>query len=636
MTASRQIVIVPIAALDQARLAELARGGPFTVWFLGSSFSRFSELRTHLPSGWSMPVPGPLLNGIADRLRDLVIDLDAHIQPRGLTRLAWDASLVGERGPLASTLMLHLARFVTFVEAICQPGRHLVITDDIAFGRLLLSEAQRRAEDVGWLAPAGSFQLWDHIRAAGELVARSLEGLRRRASVVRRFLMRKAELAWLRRRYPLPLQALRRADAIVFVWGRADTFSENGPLVREFNFGRLPDLLKQAGFGVGYLAYPLTYVARFAAIANNALKAKDAVALIEDFIPWWAIIPAALSGLSLPRRVGRLSLLGIDVTAVLRMEARRDRRLAASTEAQLLAHVGRGLARRRIRPKLLFYLYEAQPWEKMLALGMRKDMPTRVIGVQHAPFAWNYISFFPSHRDIEDGRWPDLLLTAGRGYADWFRDAGVPPARLKPLGAVRYENIVSPPLPREPAVLCCTGIEFDEAVELAVKAAAATEDTGIPLIINFHPVTDETWRTRLRDAVTKTVGALADHVTYSVLPMRDLLEQVDVVVYTTSAACFEAVQAGRHAIYVGRDLVLDYDKLPNDIAVRCRSVDELRGLITQPWTAEACRQSPTTLASWLEPVIDAATLRKHLTERTGFAHAVGAGDPFADYACESR
>src|SRR5262249_1882364 len=143
-----------------------------------------------------MPVPGPVLNGAAQRLRDLVIDLDVHIEPRGLTKRAWDASLVGERGPLASTLMLQLTRFLTFVETICQPGRHLIVTDDVAFGRLLLREAGRLAADVGWLIPGGRFRLPDHVGYAGELVARSVEGLRRRASVVRRFFVRKAQLAW--------------------------------------------------------------------------------------------------------------------------------------------------------------------------------------------------------------------------------------------------------------------------------------------------------------------------------------------------------------------------------------------------------------------------------------------------------
>jgi len=631
MIGDRQIVIAPIAALDQAQLATLTRGDPFTVLFLGSSFARFSELREQLPPGWSMPVPGPVLNGAAQRLRDLVIDLDVHIEPRGLTRRAWDASLVGERGPFASTLILQLARFLTFVETICQPGRHLIVTDDVTFGRLLLREARRRAADVGWLVPGGRFRLPDYIRAASEVAARGVEGLRRRASVVRRFVVRKAQLAWLRRHHPLPLQGLRRAQVMLVVWGRPNTFPNTGLLMHEFNFGRLPELLKQTGFGIAYLAYPLTYVAPFMAIARNALNAEDVVALIEDFIPWRAILPAALSGLSLPRRIGRLSIFGIDATAVLRMEAQRDRRLSASAEAHLLTYVGRGFARRGINPEILLHLYEAQPWEKMLAAGVRQHLRARVVAVQHAPFAWNYLSFFPSHRDLEDGHWPDVLLTAGRGYTTWFRGAGVSAARLAVLGAVRYENTVAVKEPREPAVLCCTGIEFDEAVELAVKAAAATRDVGIPLIINFHPVTDAAWRDDLREAVGRTVDARANHVTYSERPMRELLERVDTVLYTTSAACFEAVQAGRRAIYVGRDLVLDYDKLPDDIAVRARSVDELRDLITQPQTTS--RQSAASLASWLEPVIDPASLRKRLTEP---APCAGAESPPADVACARR
>jgi hypothetical protein len=113
--------------------------------------------------------------------------------------------------------------------------------------------------------------------------------------------------------------------------------------------------------------------------------------------------------------------------------------------------------------------------------------------------------------------------------------------------------------------------------------------------------------------------------------MRELLERVATVLYTTSAACFEAVQAGRRAIYVGRDVVLDYDKLPDNIAVRCRSVDELRDLIKQRQTTG--RQSAAALASWLEPVIDPASLCKRLTE---LAPCAGAESPSADVACKRR
>ena len=616
MTAASQIVFVPVNALDAARIASLARSGSFIVCYLSSSYAGWAQLHERLPSEWSMPTPGPALNRAAERLRDAVINLDEQAQPAGLSDFEWQASLLAERGPLVSTLMLNLARLVVFIEWVAQPGRHLVVVDDLAFGTLLLREAQLRNWNAGWLAPGRKFGLRDRAVALGEWLASFVDGARRRASVVRRFLVRKLVLAGQRQRRPLRLEELRKADVLLVVWGRADTFSQDGMLSNEFNFGRLPSLLRQAGFAVAYLAYPLTYVSPFGAIAANVLAAQEPVALIEDFIPWWAILPASIRGLTFPRRLGRLSVLGIDATEVLRLEARRDRRLAVNAEACLLAHVGRRLARRAVRPELVVHLYESQPWEKMLAFGVRKHLPTaRIIGVQHSPFAWSYLSFFPSRRNIARAALPDLLLTCGEGYAQWFRDAGVSSARVGVVGAVRFENVACPAVARGQAVLCCTSIELDEAVELATKAAAATAGLGISLLINFHPVTNEAFRTSVRDAVCKAALA-SEHVTFSPLSMRDLLEQSSVVLYMSSAASFEAVAGGRVAIYVTRDLALDYDKLPNEIALRCNSRESLRETLGHP-AAATHRQSPTALEYWLAPVINASELRRLLTAPAG-------------------
>ena len=65
--------------------------------------------------------------------------------------------------------MLQLARFLIFVEAICQPGRHLVVTDDVAFGRLLLHEARRRADRRRLVGPRQRFHLFDYVRNRREL-----------------------------------------------------------------------------------------------------------------------------------------------------------------------------------------------------------------------------------------------------------------------------------------------------------------------------------------------------------------------------------------------------------------------------------------------------------------------------------
>src|SRR5262249_28665430 len=144
-----------------------------------------------------------------------------------------------------------------------------------------------------------------------------------------------------------------------------------------------------------------------------------------------------------------------------------------------------------------------------------------------------------------------------------------------------YEGMLEA-MPRGSSIVCCTGIDFDEAVELATKAARATAGLGRRLIINYHPITDDAFRAGLRAPVQQAAKRQTSHITFSTASIRELLRDAADVLYTTSAACFEAVHAGRRAIYVARDLQLDYDKLPEAIAVRCRSVEELRRVLAVP------------------------------------------------------
>ena len=152
------------------------------------------------------------------------------------------------------------------------------------------------------------------------------------------------------------------------------------------------------------MAYPLTYVSPFTAIAANALNAEDAVALMEDFIPWWAIIPAALSGFSLPRRIGRLSIFGIDATdGVAHGGTTRPSPVRSVQRLVCSLMWAAGLRAAALVQKVLLHLYESQPWEKMLAVGVRRYLPSTRVGGSARAVRVELSQFFSQSPDIEEG-----------------------------------------------------------------------------------------------------------------------------------------------------------------------------------------------------------------------------------------
>ncbi|CAK0754329.1 hypothetical protein WCLP8_2590001 [uncultured Gammaproteobacteria bacterium] len=403
-----------------------------------------------------------------------------------------------------------------------------------------------------------------------------------------------AVLRVLRHAHPLPVAALRACDVLIMTWAGERTFPSSGIKDNDVYFGALPGLLREGGLKVGYIANPLFWMSPFPAIAENCAAAADPVLITEDCLNARDLLAALVRSLRAPFPGGkRLRLEGLDLTALARREVWIERSKWRSGQAWLRLNVGRTLHRHGVAPKAVIMSYEGQPWEKMVRAGLRRHCPdTKIIACQVSMFGAPYLSFYPSRAEITQGRSPDRLWVSGEYYADLFRRHGFPPERLDVIGAVRYQTFldhllslaadgaadgVSPNRTDGLTVLCTTSIEYQESLELVHKTALAVAALGQGrVLVNFHPVTDQAFRQRLKTAVAALVGVEPDWLDYVDGGVQALLARASVVVYNSSGTAFEALAAGVPTIYVGRDLAIDQDKIPDAVAVRCRSVEELR------------------------------------------------------------
>lgn len=223
----------------------------------------------------------------------------------------------------------------------------------------------------------------------------------------------------------------------------------------------------------------------------------------------------------------------------------------------------------------------------MLA-GFRRALPaTRLIGVQHAPFAENYLSAYPSRRQWREGPVPDLVATIGQDFRDRLVALGAPADRVTIGGALRYTAILAAQSgTRQPAaggphlVLAACSMDEREALELAHKAVDATSGLdGVRLAINFHPMVSAHFRTAIRERI----ASLCDcrHVEFVEGGAEEWLGRTSIVLYSASGTAFEAVARGIPAIFVGSELALDLDKMAGQGGLRCRGVDELRRVISR-------------------------------------------------------
>jgi hypothetical protein len=606
MTGASEAVIVPTPWTGKAFDA-CGRELPWIVLYLGSSFSQMMHLRKELPSAWTLLPTGDLLNAAIARMRHDLINLDDVVLGSRSDRSWWDATHLAERNPLASTFLLNVARLFVLRDTLSRHPRCLILSDDRGFCGLLYFEAKRGGFVTGWEAPARRRSSFETLRSAATALSLVLRGIRGRIRGLVELLLRKRMLRALRRVQPLRWNDLRQADVLFVSWARVETFPADKPTPSDAYLPRFAEVAQGCGLRVGYLVRALPGLQQYRAMAQAALAHAVPVILLEELVPVGWMIAAAISSLLLPLRVPRAFLAGQDIEALLRFEAMRELDCVDVIFAWSHLAAVNSLVSSGVMPGIIVAPYEHQPWEKMLRLGLRQCLPkTQMIGVQHSPFAHDYLSLFPSRRETRADMIPDRLLVTGKGYAGWFADEGFPADRLTVIGAPRYEGARAAIHAKGEAILCCSGIQLEESIELATKAVLASRGLGHPLIINYHPVTDESFRQSLRDNVSRLAAGDLSDVRFIDAPVGQLLDDARVVLHSTSAAAFDALFAGKRTIYVRREVALDQNKVPENCTVICRSVEDLRRAIVEAFKAEgsclANRKIGIDLETWLAPV----------------------------------
>jgi len=141
-------------------------------------------------------------------------------------------------------------------------------------------------------------------------------------------------------------------------------------------------------------------------------------------------------------------------------------------------------------------------------------------------------------------------------------------------------------------VLVATSIDRGQSVEAAHKAIEAFGgDRGYEVSIKPHPVNEA--------AVRAALAGLPAHsnVRFTATPIPELLRTADVVLYTYSVVCYEALAAGVQPIFVKAESFIDLDQLEPFPELRraVRTPAELRAAV-----AEAAGRSGAERARWVD------------------------------------
>jgi surface carbohydrate biosynthesis protein (TIGR04326 family) len=268
----------------------------------------------------------------------------------------------------------------------------------------------------------------------------------------------------------------------------------------------------------------------------------------------------------------------MDISEVIYEDLKMDWIRGRVASTMLFYYFVKHLKKKRLLVDMVIYTFENQAWEKVLCMAMREFYPqAHSVGYQHSTFSMMHLSHFFSKPESSIMPLPDKIVTSGEHAKNVFIKAGYPRKKVVRGGAMRYVCSLELRAKRRKVrdkltILVALSINKFEAAELIWKVLKAFENRAeFKVIIKCHPLMP-------LEKISKLLKMrLPAHFTISDKSITDLLKESDVLLYTGSTACVEAIAADIPVVHVESDLLIDLDKLDFDPTIRpsARSVEEI-------------------------------------------------------------
>ena len=367
--------------------------------------------------------------------------------------------------------------------------------------------------------------------------------------------------------YTLPTDFAGEKTILLFTWVDRRNFNPDGSY-RDPHLGPLAGMLRDRGYRVAYVPRPIGSFPWHEAVERLTRCGETLVfpemVLTEDDRQHCAERAADFK----PQIPPNSQVAGVPASALAleHVEQTRFALAQALAYAPLVANLGAA----GLYPQQIIHTWEGQSWEQALAWAARTYWPeTRIVGADNGHFSKLELSLFPASTERDLRPCPDRIVAGGETLQRLLYEQGWPPERVRlgctlRHGAMQKPEVVSsassPQFSWESPyqILVATTIGLGESVDLVAKALAAFGgDPTVQLIVKCHPVTNQEM---LKPYLEQHLKATAN-VKFVETPVPELLKTVQIVLYSYTVVCLEALHQGVVPIFVGNENFLNCDKL---------------------------------------------------------------------------
>lgn len=331
---------------------------------------------------------------------------------------------------------------------------------------------------------------------------------------------------------------------------------------KEMFFSDLQEKLTDLGYTVLLLPH-VPYDIRFSGTVDALRKRQARFVMEEEFLTVTGIIRIFFTTAGNFPRWSEHHLGGIHFSHSVYMQSFRDWQNLQLLVPRVCEEVIKGLSGENMPIRTFIYTYENNAWEKAFLKNLRRFFPgTTSIGYQHSTVTPNYLYHYLSRSPMDQRYVPDLVITSGNYPARFLRNNNYPEGRVLAGGALRYElftkdlPVRTHVVPHNNRVLVALPIIIDESVEILGKILEATGDIpGIEVLVKLHPFLSQA-------NLEKCLSAgLAKKIRFTPGTLREILPEVNVLVYSTTSSCIEALSFGIPVLKIRSERRLDMDPL---------------------------------------------------------------------------
>ncbi|KGF71932.1 hypothetical protein DO97_14360 [Neosynechococcus sphagnicola sy1] len=260
------------------------------------------------------------------------------------------------------------------------------------------------------------------------------------------------------------------------------------------------------------------------------------------------------------------------------------------------------LATRNMQPRQIIHTCEGHSWEQALAWSVRHYLPhTAIVGYDNGNFSRLALCLYPAAHELGLRPLPDRIVAGGSLFQHLLIAEGFPKEKVVRGCALRHAYLWADPAavkahpPCRLRILVATSIGLGDSVELVSKAVQAFgADPNVTVMIKCHPLVD--WGQVARYA---RIPASQTQIQVVNTPISQLLPTVDILLYTYTLVCYEALQYGVKPIFVRSENFLNLNPLeaapdihwvattPTDLQARVQQISQMPPPATQAWQDRA-------------------------------------------------